>query len=165
MPERQRSVTFRFLAEPSDVNLYGKVHGGSVMKWIDHAGYAAAVGWSGQFCVTVYVGGIQFYQPISIGHLVEVHARVIHTGRTSMHIAVEVRAADPRVGVFSRTTQCIVVFVAVDAQTKPIEVPKWTPQSDEDLAYERYALRFMELRKSLEEELAQEMPGAGAQDI
>ena len=39
-------VVFRFLAEPTDVNFGGKVHGGAVMKWIDQAGYACAAGWS-----------------------------------------------------------------------------------------------------------------------
>jgi acyl-CoA hydrolase len=48
-----RSITLRFLAEPTDVNFGGKVHGGAVMKWIDQAGYACAVGWSGYYCVTV----------------------------------------------------------------------------------------------------------------
>jgi len=28
-------VTMRFLAQPMDANFGGKVHGGSVMKWID----------------------------------------------------------------------------------------------------------------------------------
>ena len=98
MPERRREVTLRFLAEPTDINFGGKVHGGTVMKWIDQAGYACAVGWSGQYCVTVYVGGIRFYKPILIGHVVEVRARVVYTGRTSMHVAVDVRSGDPRDG-------------------------------------------------------------------
>jgi acyl-CoA hydrolase len=63
MLEREREITLRFLAEPTDVNFGGKVHGGAVMKWIDQAGYACAVGWSGQYCVTVYVGGIRFHSP------------------------------------------------------------------------------------------------------
>jgi len=42
------------------------------MKWIDQAGYACAAGWAGCYCVTVYVGGIQFERPIHIGQLVEV---------------------------------------------------------------------------------------------
>ena len=41
------------------------------MRWIDQAGYACAVGWSGHYCVTVYVGGIRFYKPIVVGSLVE----------------------------------------------------------------------------------------------
>jgi acyl-CoA hydrolase len=154
MPDRQRSTTLRFLAEPTDMNLYGRVHGGAVMKWIDQAGYACAVGWSGQYCVTVYVGGIRFYQPVHIGHVVEVHAKLIYTGRTSMHITVEVRAADPRDGIFTRTTQCVVVFVAIDAQTKPIEVPKWEPKTPDDLALHQYAVKLMELRKGIEEEMS-----------
>ena len=59
-PARPRAITLRFLAEPTDVNFGGKVHGGADMKWIDQAGYACAVGWSGYYCVTVYIGGISF---------------------------------------------------------------------------------------------------------
>jgi len=66
MSGHQRTLTLRFLAEPTDVNYGGKVHGGAVMKWIDHAGYAAAVGWSGHYCVTVAVGGIRFVSPVRI---------------------------------------------------------------------------------------------------
>jgi acyl-CoA hydrolase len=62
------------LAEPTDVNFGGKVHGGAVMKWIDQAGYACAAGWSGQYCVTVYVSGIGFRRPVPIGNMVEVYA-------------------------------------------------------------------------------------------
>ena len=65
------SITLRFLAEPSTVNFGGKVHGGTVMKWIDEAGYACATSWAQRYCVTVYVGGIRFHRPIMIGDLVE----------------------------------------------------------------------------------------------
>lgn len=47
MPGVDREVRFCFLAQPTDVNFGGKVHGGMVMKWIDQAGYACAVSWSG----------------------------------------------------------------------------------------------------------------------
>ena len=90
MAGTQRELTFRFLAEPTDVNFGGKVHGGAVMKWIDQAGYACAAGWAGSYCVTVYVGGIQFERPIQVGQIVEVRAQLVHTGSTSMHVAVDV---------------------------------------------------------------------------
>ncbi len=154
MPGHEREVTLRFLAEPTDVNYGGKVHGGAVMKWIDQAGYACAVGWSGQYCVTVYVGGIRFLKPVLIGSLVEVCARLIYTGRTSMHIAVDVSARDPKVGQYSKTTHCVIIFVAVDAQGIPVEVPTWEPQTDEDISLEAYAKRLMELRKGIEQETA-----------
>ncbi|MBT7624033.1 MAG: acyl-CoA thioesterase, partial [Flavobacteriaceae bacterium] len=31
-----------FLADPTDVNFGGSVHGGEVMKWMDNIGYALA---------------------------------------------------------------------------------------------------------------------------
>src|SRR5690349_20561002 len=119
------TVTLRFLAEPTDVNFGGKVHGGTVMKWIDQAGYTCATGWCGQYCVTVYVGGIRFHKPIRIGELVEVTARVLYTGTTSMHLSVDVLASDPRTRAFHKTTHCVIIFVAVDADGKPTPVPHW----------------------------------------
>ncbi len=162
MPEKQHEMTLRFLAEPSDVNILGKVHGGEVMKWIDHAGYACAAVWCGQHCVTVYVSGIRFYKPIHIGDIVEVHARLLYTARTSMHIAVDVSAADPRQGQYTQTTRCIIVFVAVNDRGVPIQVPTWTPKTEEEIALEALAKRSMELRKNIDDQLSEwrDKPGA-----
>ncbi|MBL8473488.1 MAG: acyl-CoA thioesterase [Rhodocyclaceae bacterium] len=153
METRNRQVVLRFLAQPGDVNFGGKVHGGTAMKWIDQAGYACAVGWSGRYCVTVYVGGIRFYKPILVGSLVEVEARVIHTGRTSMHVAVDVRAGDLKDGDLQRTTHCVIVFVAVNDHGNPTNVTAWTPQSEAECAEQRYAVRLMELRQGMEDEM------------
>jgi uncharacterized protein (TIGR00369 family) len=147
-------ITLRFLAEPGDVNFGGKVHGGAVMKWIDQAGYACAVSWSGHYCVTVFVGDIRFLRPILIGHLVEVTARLVHTGRTSMHITVAVRAGDPREGALSDTTHCTMVFVAVSSTGASVPVHAWVPGTAEEIALERQTLKRMELRQTMEAALA-----------
>jgi acyl-CoA hydrolase len=68
------TITLRFLATPETVNFGGKVHGGTVMKWIDEAAYACATAFAKRYCVTVFVGGIRFMRPIVIGDLVEVEA-------------------------------------------------------------------------------------------
>lgn len=151
---RPRSeMILRFLASPTDVNVGGKVHGGHVMKWIDEAGYICAAGWSGRYCVTVYVGGIRFYKPIRVGDLVEVRARLIYTGNTSMHIAVDVLAGDPKENLLTKTTHCVIIFVALDENEQPVSVPKWEPESEEEKALQNYALRLMDLRKSVDEEM------------
>jgi acyl-CoA hydrolase len=149
-----REITLRFLAEPGDVNFGGKVHGGAVMKWIDQAGYACAVAWSGHYCVTVYVGGIRFLHPILIGYLVEVNARIILTGRTSMHVALEVRAGDPRGGALVETTRCTMVFVAVSSTGGPVPVHPWKPDTAQDVLLQNCALKQMELRQAMEAALA-----------
>ena len=128
------SITLRFLAEPSTVNFGGKVHGGTVMKWIDEAGYACATRWAKRYCVTVSVGTIRFGRPIMIGDLVEVEARLAYTGNTSMNISVEVRAGDMKTGDMRVITECLAVFVAVDTDGKSIPVEAWQPETPGELA-------------------------------
>jgi len=154
VPGRQRQLTMRFLAQPKDVNYGGKVFGGAVMGWIDQAAYALAAGWSGRYAVTVYVGGIQFEAPIQIGNLVEVGARLLHTGGSSMHIGVDVHARDPRSGdcVGLRATHCVVVFVAIGDDGKPAPVPMYAAETDEERELQAYAKRLMQLRGAVEEE-------------
>ncbi|HET8573914.1 MAG TPA: acyl-CoA thioesterase [Edaphocola sp.] len=144
---------FQFISEPQDVNFGGKVHGGIVMKWIDQAAYACAGNWSGGYCVTVYVGGIRFYKPILIGAIVRVEARIIYTGKTSMHIAVDVMSKKIGETSFEKTTHCIIVFVAVDENGRPRPVPAWTPRTAGDKAMETYARRLMELRRDIDLEM------------
>jgi acyl-CoA hydrolase len=123
MPETDRtSVTLRFLAQPSTVNFGGKVHGGTVMSWIDEAAYACASAWSQRYCVTAFVGGIRFVRPIVIGDVVEVQAQLAYTGTTSMSIAVEVLSRNVKGGGLHTTTECAIVMVAVDDQAKPVPV-------------------------------------------
>ncbi|WP_153801280.1 acyl-CoA thioesterase [Foetidibacter luteolus] len=146
-------VTFRFLSEPSDVNFGGKVHGGAVMKWIDQAAYTCAVNWSSQYCVTVYVGGIRFVNPILIGDMVEITAKIIYTGRSSMHIAVDIKAVNPKTKKETKATHCIIVFAAVDDSGKTVPVPEWQPRTEEEKAMQQYAVRLADMRKQISDEM------------
>lgn len=128
------SIILRFLAEPSTVNFGGKVHGGTVMKWIDEAGYACATSWSKRYCVTVFLGSIRFHRPIMIGDLVEVEARLAYTGTTSMNISVEVRSGDIKGGQLEKTTECLIVFVSVDSHGRPMPVVPYNPETPGDIA-------------------------------
>lgn len=164
MSGTQRELTMRFLAEPADVNYGGKVHGGAVMKWIDQAGYAAAVGWSGRYCVTVAVGGIRFVAPIRISDLVTIHTTLVYTGSTSMHFAVDVHARDPMGDDSRLCTHCVIVFVAVDDGGAPMAVPVWVPASEEDRRLSEYATQVMQLSKGIEQAVARyrELPSDAA---
>lgn len=153
MSNGQRDITLRFLAEPGDVNFGGKVHGGAVMKWIDLAAYANAAAWSGKYCITAYAGGIRFVAPIHVGNLVEVSAKVIYTGKTSMHIAIDVQASDPKELKNRLTTHCIVIMVAVDGEGEPSPVPEWIPETKDDIELRDSAIRLMNMRKQIGEEM------------
>lgn len=153
MTQKQREITLRFLAEPQDVNFGGKVHGGAVMKWIDLAAYACSAGWSGRYCVTAYAGGIRFVSPIHVGNLVEVSAKIIFTGNSSMHVALEVYACDPKSLSRRLTTHCIMIMVAMDESGQPIHVPTWEPISELDKKQYEAAKRLMDMRKKIREEM------------
>jgi acyl-CoA hydrolase len=155
--DRHRGVTLRFLAEPGDVNFGGKVHGGAVMRWIDQAGYTCAAGWTGTYCVTVYLGGLHFLGPIHVGELVEVRALLIRTGRTSLDIAVDVYAGDPKQTEQRRTGHCVIVFVALGPEGRPQPVPPWHPVDALDLALAAYAGELSDLRKQMDADMAQRL--------
>ena len=48
----QTALSMSFLAQTTDVNYHGNVHGGKVMKWIDEVAYALAVRYAKKNCVT-----------------------------------------------------------------------------------------------------------------
>lgn len=157
MSEKNNSITFQFISEPSDVNFGGKVHGGVVMKWIDQTAYVCARNWAETYCVTVYVGGIRFYRPISIGDIIKINAAVIYTGNTSIHIAVDVYARRIESADFEKKTHCIIVFVSVDEDGKPQYVKQWTPTTQVEQKMEQYAIKLRELRESIEQEMQEFM--------
>jgi 4-hydroxybenzoyl-CoA thioesterase len=147
-------VVLRFLAAPTDRGYSGSVDAGRVLEWIDKAGYALAAQWSGRYCVTAYVGNVQFERRVTVGHLVEVTARLIHTGRSSMHIEVVVASSDPRDRDVHETTRCLVIFVAVDGDGRSVAVPVWTPATDADVARQASAIRRIDLRARIEHAMA-----------
>jgi acyl-CoA hydrolase len=139
-------ITLRFLARPTDVNWGGKVHGGTVMGWIDEAAGACAARWTGGESIAVYAGGVRFYRPMLIGDLVEVEARLLHTDEQQMHISVHVRSGDVRTGELNLTTHCLIVLVGLDADARPTSVRQWEPSTEEDIALDKHAQDMQESR-------------------
>lgn len=153
------SVPLRFLAAPTDVaDLSGSaVSGGRVLEWVDRAAYACAVGWSSAYCVTAYVGDVVFDRPIHTGQLVEVRAHVVLTGRSSMHIRVSVSAGPVATGELQPATTCLVIFIALDAETRrPTPVPRWEPATPGQQRAADQATARIEVRRAIEQAMAEQ---------
>ena len=114
------STTLRFLASQTTLPQAGRIPGGTVLRWVDEAGFACASAWAKGACITEFVGGAHFVRAIRPGDLVEVHARLAYTTDTSMCLAVEVRSG--------------AVYTAVDASDQPRTVDKWSPETPGDIA-------------------------------
>ena len=156
------SVTLRFLAAPTDVGHSGSVDAGTVLEWVDKAAYAAAVGWAKSYCVTAYVGNIHFADPVNSGDMVEVEATIVYTGRSSMHIRTVVSSGDPKGGPATMRSQCMVIFVAVGEDGKPIPVPQFEPVTPEEIEQRDHALARIKVREEIVEAMnGQEYTDAG----
>ncbi|MCW2690791.1 MAG: acyl-CoA hydrolase [Mycobacterium sp.] len=157
-PPRARSheTIHRFRVKPADVGIVGFVDGAKLLEWIDKAAHATAAQWSGRSCVTASMGNIHLDRPIGVGELVEVHASLVYTGRSSMHILVTVYCSDPTRGNAVQTSQCPIIFVAVDYTGNPVVVPPWIPVTMLELQRQRQARIRIRMRKRIEAALAAE---------
>lgn len=150
MRERKRISDSRFtlsaLMGPQDANSHGNVHGGVIMKMVDEAGALVAMRHAGNLVVTVAIDSMTFMEPIRIGHLVMCKAELTYVGRTSMEARVEVVTESPLEGDAKTTNIAYLVYVALDADGRPTEIPELEYETPEQvhraqLAQERQAYR------------------------
>jgi len=140
-------VVLAHIMSDHDTNLYGTVHGGTVMKLIDDAAAAAAGRHAGTTAVTVSVEDMRFLTPVRTGDLLTVRARLDDAGRTSMQVGVEVTAERwNATGPTALVATGHLVFVAVDDEGHPVPVPELRPVTEDDLRRRRRAAERRERR-------------------
>ena len=142
----------------TDVSPFSDQHGGYVMNWIDQAAQVVAERWHAGPVASVFAGGVRFYRPMFIGDLVEVDARLLHTGTTSMHISVHVSSGDPRTRDLRETTHCTIVYCGVDEKGRKRPVPPWQPVLPGDVALETHARAMIDIRRKLLRPVPKELP-------
>ena len=128
-------VTNTELVFPTHANHYGTIFGGRVLELMDLTGALAAMQFANEDAVTASIEAVDFRRPIKVGDIVELKAKVIFTANTSMVVKVDVF----RVGKFhsKRDFACsgYIVFVAVDADGRPMPVPSLKCVTEKDEKY------------------------------
>ncbi|MDR0761510.1 MAG: acyl-CoA thioesterase [Campylobacteraceae bacterium] len=120
------------LMTPNMANFRGNVHGGEILKTLDHVAYALAARYSGKNVVTLSVDRVLFKNPISIGTLVTFLASVNYTGRTSIEIGIKVISEDIQKHTVTHTNSSFFTMVAIDDDGKPTPIEPFIPQSDDE---------------------------------
>ena len=128
------SITLRFLAYQPDALSRDKIRGGTLLRWMDEAGFACGCAWARGRCVTAFISSATFAHAVRAGQLVQVEARLAYTGTTSMALAIEVHAHDLSSPQPRLVTHCVAVYVAVDEDDKPTPVDTWHPATPGDIA-------------------------------
>jgi len=125
-------VKMSVFADPQSRNIFGSVHGGWILRQVDHAAYVAAARHAGKHAVTASIDRVDFRSPIRIGDLVTLCAEVHWVGRTSMVIGVQVEAEDLLSGRVRHTASCLLTFVAIGEDFRPTVVPGLKRETPEE---------------------------------
>lgn len=111
-----------FTVFPGSTNHYDTLFGGTAMAWMDQAAFICATRWCRRKVVTVHIGEIDFRHAIPEGSIVELVARVVKTGRSSMTVCVEmfVEPMDREDRLLATSGEF--VMVALDSLGQPVAV-------------------------------------------
>ena len=121
LPDKQ--PVLRIVPMPADTNAHGTIFGGWVMAQVDIAGSIPAWERAQGPVVTVAVNSFAFREPVFVGDIVSIYARVLKTGRTSITVDVEVYAQRGRGTTVVKVTEAQLTYVAVDEARRPRLVP------------------------------------------
>lgn len=131
---------------PNDTNALHNLMGGRLMYLMDMAGAISAQRHSGRIVVTASVDNISFSQPVALGEVVTLKARVTRAFNSSMEVFIEAFSENIPVGKKTATNKAFFTFVAVDQSGKPIRVPELIPETEKETALYESALRRRQLR-------------------
>ncbi len=134
---------------PNDANPMGNVHGGAIMRMVDISTAVSAMRHCGRQVVTVALDHMSFLQPVYIGDLVTITAQVEYVGRTSMLVRAHVEAENPTTtGKRVLTSSCVLTFVALGDDGRPVPVPPLKADTDEEKARLEEGQRIYENAKA-----------------
>ena len=131
---------------PNDTNALHNLRGGKILHWMDIASAIAAGKHAQSIVVTASVDTVNFENPIKLGDVVTIRAKVTRTFRTSMETYIEVTAENIPSKTQYRCNTAYYTFVALDSNGRPKKAPELVPETDEDQKHFDGALRRRELR-------------------
>lgn len=134
------------LVLPNNTNTFGNLMGGRLMYWMDIAAGIAA----GKHCnapsMTASVDNLSFKNPIKLGNVVHIEAKVCRAFNTSMEIHIKVWGEDLLHQYKYESNEAFFTFVALDPNGKPRQVPQVIPQTEDEKRLYEGAMRRRQVR-------------------
>lgn len=106
---------------PDHTNHLGTLFGGQALAWMDMSAFIVASRYARSTVVTARSEQVDFNLPIHKGDLVEVVARIVKVGRSSMHVDVDVITEDLLSGDRKLCTRGHFVMIALDPLGRPTQ--------------------------------------------
>lgn len=130
---------------PNDTNPLGNLFGGRLLQWMDTTAAISAQRHCNRVVVTATVNNVSFKEPIKLGSVVTLEAKVSRSFNSSMEIFIEVFVEDLVTGKKRKCNEAIYTFVAIDQNGSPLPVPELIPETDQEKARFEGALRRKQL--------------------
>ena len=123
MVKSKEYILSKTVAMPADTNTNGDIFGGWLLSQMDVAGGILASKVAKGRVATVAIEGMKFLLPVKVGDTVTCFGRVKSKGRTSISIILRVTTESWRNGDLKEVTNGKFVYVAIDSDGKPRELP------------------------------------------
>ena len=149
MDTKKASDSFTVMNElvlPNDTNTFGNLMGGRLMYWMDIAAALASMKHCSAPVVTASVDNISFENPIRLGNVVHIEAKVSRAFTTSMEVHLRVWGEDPVQQYRYKSNEAFMTFVALDPNGKSRTVPPIIPDTEDEKNLYEGALRRRQLR-------------------
>ncbi len=131
---------------PNDTNALGNLRGGRILHWMDIASAIAGGKHSNAVVVTASVDNVSFENPIKLGDVVTITARVTRVFHTSMETHIEVWAENLPSQNRYKCNEAYYTFVALDSNGRPKKAVPLIPETEEEIKLYNSALARRELR-------------------
>lgn len=138
-------TTLTEIVLPNDTNTLGNLMGGKLLHWLDIAAAVCAQRHCNRVVVTASVNNVSFDQPIQLGDVVTLEAKLSRAFSSSMEVVIDVWVEGQSSPKKTKCNNAIYTFVAVDQLGRPIEVPELVPETEEEKERFDSALRRKQL--------------------
>lgn len=149
MAEKKAAESLTIMTElvlPNDTNVFGNLMGGRLMYWMDIAAALSAHKFCNAPVVTASVDNISFENPIKLGNVVHIEAKVTRAFNTSMEVHLKVWGEDMTQQYRYKSNEAYYTFVALDPNRKPRTVPQLVVETEDEKRLFDSALRRRQLR-------------------
>ena len=139
-------TTMSELILPNDTYTFGNLMGGRLMHWMDIAAAKASMKHCNCPVVTASADNISFENPVRLGNVVTIEAKVTRAFNTAMEVYIKVVGEDLPTQFKYLSNEAYMTFVALDPHGKPRKIADLIPETEDELMRFDGALRRRQLR-------------------
>ena len=143
-PENSKTIQTDVVM-PGDTNSLNSLFGGELLARMDKVASIAAIKHSEQIVVTASVNNVAFGEPVPVGSILTIEAKVSRAFNSSMEVFIDVWKQNKTNPKKTKVNEAIYTFVALNKRGKPVKVPQIIPETELEKSRYDAALRRRQL--------------------